>query len=70
MSEKLENLIKKANEVDCNNYQLKASEIFELMQMYNNDFFSGSLILFKIGFLKGQRAEKARRKRQNREHKL
>lgn len=63
MSKNFEQLVEKAKEVDCGNYYLKGSEIIELANMCQNNFINGSFILFKIGFLKGQRAEKAKQKR-------
>lgn len=64
MSKRLEALVKKAMAVDCGNYYLRCSEFLELAEHCQNNFINGSYILFKIGFLKGQRAEKARQKKE------
>ena len=63
MSKSMESLIRQANEVDCGNYDLQYSELVFLAEQCNNNFINGSFLLFKIGFLKGQRAEKARKKK-------
>lgn len=62
MSRTLEFLIKKAEEVDCGNYSLRCSEFLELAEYCQNDFINGSYLLFRIGFLKGERKEKARQR--------
>ncbi len=64
MSKSVESMIKKAEAIDCGNYYLRCSEIMELANLCENNFINGSYILFKIGFLKGQRAEKARKKKE------
>ena len=58
-----EKMIEDAEKVDVGNYDLRCDELIALAKMYNNNFLNGSFILFKIGFLKGQRAEKARQKK-------
>ena len=58
-----EALTEKAEAVDCGNYYLRCSEIIELAERYQNNFINGSYILFKIGFLKGVRSEKAKQKK-------
>ena len=63
MGKSMESLIRQANEVDCGNYDLHYSELVFLAEQCNNNFINGSFLLFKIGFLKGQRAEKARKKK-------
>lgn len=63
MSRSMESLVRKAMAVDCGNYYLRCSELLELAEQCQNNFINGSLVLFKIGFLKGQRAEKARQKK-------
>jgi hypothetical protein len=63
MSSNLESLVKKAVALDCGNYYLRCSELLELAEQCQNNFINGSYILFKIGFLKGQRAEKAKKKK-------
>ena len=63
MSKNMESLVRKAMAIDCGNYYLRCSELLELAEQCQNNFINGSFILFKIGFLKGQRAEKARQKR-------
>lgn len=62
MRENMENLIKSAKELDCGNYYLNCSQVLYLAERCNNNFINGSLLLFKIGFLKGQRSEKKRKK--------
>ena len=61
--EQFQNLVSEAETVDCGHYVLNSSEIIELANMFDNNFINGSYLLFKIGFLKGQRAEKARHKK-------
>lgn len=63
MSKEFENLLKEAEQVDCERYQLYVSDIKYLAKECNNNFINGSYLLFKIGFVKGMRAEKARQKR-------
>lgn len=63
MSKNLEVLIEKAETIDCGNYQLRVSELIELADKCQNNFIDGSFLFFKIGFLKGQRAEIARQKK-------
>lgn len=58
-----EKTIEAAEKVDVGNYDLRLNEIIALAKMYNNNFINGSFTLFRIGFLKGQRAEKARQKK-------
>lgn len=63
MSKSMENLIRQAKEVDCGNFDLRYSELVFLANECNNNFLNGASLLFKIGFLKGQRAEKAMQKK-------
>lgn len=63
MSEKLNSLITKAMTVNCDHYYLRCSELLELAEQCHNNFIEGSFILFRIGFLKGQRAERAKQKK-------
>lgn len=63
MSKSMESLIRQANEVDCGNYDLHYSELMFLANECGNNFINGSFLLFNIGFLKGQRAERARQKK-------
>lgn len=63
MERNLQSLIDKAMAVDCGNYYLRCSELLELAEQCQNNFINGSYVLFKIGFLKGQRAEKAKQKK-------
>ena len=58
-------MLKSVEKVDCGNYGLKVSEVAELARMCDNNFLNGSYILFKLGFLKGQRAERQKIKRQS-----
>lgn len=62
-SKSMESLIRQAEAVDCGRYDLNYSELAFLTKECNNNFINGSFLLFKIGFLKGQRAEKAKKKR-------
>lgn len=63
MSGRLENLVEKAQAVDCGRYSLKCTEFLELAEWTRNNFIEGLSVMFRIGFMKGQRAEKARQKR-------
>lgn len=63
MTDKTKRMIENAEKVDCGNYYLRTSELLELAEQCQNNFINGSLILFRIGFMKGQRAEKARQKK-------
>ncbi len=63
MSREFENLLKEAEEVKCDGYSLRVSEIQHLAKVCNNNFINGSWLLFKIGFVKGMRAEKNRKKK-------
>lgn len=63
MSRNMETLVRKALAIDCGNYYLRTPELLELAEQCQNNFINGSFILFKIGFLKGQSAEKARQKK-------
>ena len=59
----IENLIKQAEAVNCRYYDLSCHDVLFLAKACDNNFINGSVLLFKIGFLKGQRAEKARQKK-------
>lgn len=65
MRKNMESLVERAMSVDCGNYCLRCSELIWLAEQCQNNFIDGSYILFKIGFLKGQRAEKAKQKRRS-----
>ncbi len=63
MSKEFEYLLKEAEEVRCDGYALRVTELHHLAEVCNNNFINGSWLLFKIGFVKGMRAEKNRAKR-------
>lgn len=63
MNKGMESLIRQAKEVDCGNYGLRCTELMFLAEECNNIFLEGAFLIFRIGFLKGQRAEKARQKK-------
>jgi hypothetical protein len=44
-------------------YCLTQDELILLAKVYENNLINGSFDIFRYGFLKGQRAERARRKR-------
>lgn len=49
--------------VDTGYYYMETWELLLLSDIYDNNLINGSIDLFNYGFLKGQRAEKARQKR-------
>ncbi len=63
MSGRLEKLVEKAQAVDCGRYSLKCTDFLELAEWTRYNFIEGLFIMFRIGFMKGQRAEKARRRK-------
>lgn len=48
---------------DCGRYCMEYWEMILFADAYNNNLLNGSYDIFRYGFLKGQRAEKNRRKR-------
>lgn len=49
--------------VDIGNYSPKYSEVLTIAKVYDNDAINSCLDFFKLGFLKGQRAERSRRRK-------
>ena len=65
--ENLETLMKHAEKVDIGRYDIGVDVLLDLAKKHRNNLINGSFDLFRIGFLKGQRAEKARQRRKNHE---
>ncbi len=57
-----EKFIRMVRAVEPGNYQMRLSEILALHD-HNSEWFDAITDAFRFGFLKGQRAEKARRKK-------
>ena len=49
MSGRLENLVEKAQAVDCGRYSLKCTEFLELAEWTRNNFIEGLSVMFGIG---------------------
>ena len=49
--------------VNVGNYAPKMSEVLCIANVYNNNAVNSSMHFFRLGFLKGQRAERARRRK-------
>lgn len=56
-------LVEEVKKVDCGNYYLSLRELGELADEFGTAILNDSLAMFKAGFIKGQRAEKARQKK-------
>lgn len=56
-------LIEAISKVKPGNYDMYTNEVMIFADIHNNNLINGSTDLFNYGFLKGQRAEKARQKR-------
>lgn len=56
-------LVEAVEKVDCGNYYLSLSELNELADRYGDAIVNDTLAMFKAGFIKGQRAERARQKK-------
>ncbi len=59
----MNSLVEEVEKVDCGNYYLSVRELNELANKYGDNIINDSIAMFKAGFIKGQRAEKARQKR-------
>lgn len=59
----MSSLVEEVKKVDCGNYYLSLRELQELADEYGNAIVNDSIAMFKAGFVKGQRAEKARQKK-------
>lgn len=62
MRRETEQLLKAIKEVKVGRYDIGGLTLMELVRMYENKIYEGMWTMFKIGFIKGQRAEKARRR--------
>lgn len=60
---RFEKLLDDSRKVDLGNYEIGADDVRRLAEMYNNNFVNASYDMFRIGFLKGQRAEQARQRK-------
>lgn len=49
--------------VDIGNYSPSCSEIMVIASVYDNNAINSCMSFFRLGFVKGQRAEKARQKK-------
>ena len=56
-------LFEQIEAVDIRNYAPTSSEVLCITKVFNNNAINSFLYIFKLGFLKGQRAEKNRRKK-------
>ena len=56
--------VEAVEKADCGNYYLSLSELNELADRYGNAIKNDTLAMFKAGFIKGQRAERARQKKE------
>lgn len=61
--ETLDQLIENAEKVDVTGYELTYGDVCDLLARYDNRRFDLIHDLYRIGFLKGQRAEKAGRRK-------
>lgn len=55
-------LIEAISKVKPGNYDMYTNEVMIFADIHNNNLINGSTDIFNYGFLKGQRAEKARQK--------
>ncbi len=55
--------------IDIGNYCIKCSEASVIAQVYNNNAINSCMHFFRLGFLKGQRAEKARQRKEKQKRK-
>ena len=55
-------LIEAISKVKPGNYDMYTNEVMLFADIHNNNLINGSTDIFNYGFLKGQRAEKARQK--------
>ena len=60
---KEKNLIEEISKVKPGSYDMYTNEVMLFADIHNNNLINGSTDIFNYGFLKGQRAEKARQKR-------
>ena len=56
-------LVEEVKKFDCGNYYLSIKELNALADEFGDDILDDSMAMFKAGFIKGQRAERARRKK-------
>ncbi len=59
----MSSLVEDVKKVDCGNYYLSLQELRALVDEYGDAIVNDSIVMFKAGFIKGQRAEKARNKK-------
>ncbi len=55
--------IEKIAAVKTGRYSIYIDDIFELLKSTNNNAFMAALLAYNYGFMRGQRAEKARAKK-------
>lgn len=55
-------LMEQIEAVDVGNYRVKCSVVEMLANIYNNNFVNASYDMFRLGFMKGQCAERNRNK--------
>ena len=60
---RIEKLLHDARKIEPGNYCLYSTEVIYLADLHDNNFVNGSYDMFRIGFLKGQRAEQARQRK-------
>lgn len=63
LSDKDKEFLDKINSVRLGNYGMSVNDMMLIANIYNNNLINGADIIYKYGFLKGQRSEKNRRRR-------
>ena len=54
--------IEEIKNTDCGNFYLTHKELMDMVDEFGKSVINDSLEMFKAGFIKGQRAEKAKNK--------
>lgn len=62
LPEKDKRLLKQLEKVKIGRYDVSCSVILMLAEVYQNNMIDAFNTIFRLGFMKGQRAEKARQK--------
>lgn len=62
LPEKYKKLFEQLEKVKIGRYDVECSVAFMIAEVYQNNAINAFNTIFKLGFMKGQRAEKARKK--------
>ena len=65
LPEKDKRLFEQLEKVKTGRYDVACSVVCMIAEVYQNNAINAFYTIFKLGFIKGQRAEKARRKRKD-----